>query len=176
MEKEVIVFRYGHRAYRDERVTSHCCLVARAFGAQKIIIEGPVDKTVKESVDTITDKWGGPFEVVFEPDWRRSLKAIKAQGYRIVHLSMYGLRIQDVSHQLQGFEKVCVVIGSQKVEKEVYAVADHNVSVTTQPHSEIAALTLALDRVFDGKELEKTFSGAKVSIEPQQQGKKLEKV
>ena len=176
MGKDVIVFRYGHRAYRDERVTSHCCLVARAFGARKIIIEGVVDKAVKESVDSITDKWGGSFEVAFEPDWRGSLKAIKEQGYHIVHLTMYGLRIQDVTSKIQGFEKVCVVIGSQKVEKEVYVVADHNVSVTTQPHSEIAALTLALDRVFGGKELEKTFSGAKVSIEPQQQGKKLEKV
>jgi len=47
MEKNVAVLRYGHRPYRDLRVTTHCCLVARALGAEKIVIQGCEDPALK---------------------------------------------------------------------------------------------------------------------------------
>ena len=35
----IIVLRIGHRIGRDKRITTHVALVARAFGANKIIID-----------------------------------------------------------------------------------------------------------------------------------------
>lgn len=45
---QIVILRYGHRDIRDYRVTSHCALVARAFGAEKIIIEGNPDEQIKK--------------------------------------------------------------------------------------------------------------------------------
>ena len=52
-------------------------------------------------------------------------------------------------------QKIAVLIGSQKVEREVYEKVDYNIAITHQPHSEIAALAIFLDRYQEGKELEK---------------------
>jgi predicted SpoU family rRNA methylase len=40
----------------------------------------------------------------------------------------------------------------------------------------VAALSVFLDRLFDGKELEKTFTSPKLVIKPQLRGKIVEKV
>jgi tRNA (cytidine56-2'-O)-methyltransferase len=67
---------------------------------------------------------------------------------------------------------VLIVVGAEKVPGEVYGLADYNVSVTTQPHSEISSLALFLDRLFEGKELNREYPDAKIRIEPVKAGKK----
>ncbi|MDD3159359.1 MAG: tRNA (cytidine(56)-2'-O)-methyltransferase [Candidatus ainarchaeum sp.] len=171
--KDIIVFRYGHRIVRDYRVSSHCSLVSRALGASKIIVCGEEDKSMKESVDDITERWGGPFEVIFTDNWKKELKKIKKENYKLIHLTMYGEQINDIENEIKNEEKICIIIGSQKVEREVYELCDYNVSVTSQPHSEIAALAIILDRLQDGKEIKKEFSNAKTKILPQKNGKKV---
>jgi len=171
--QEIIVFRYGHRTVRDFRVTSHCSLVARALGAKKIIVCGEKDNSMKESVDNITLRWGGPFEVIFVDNWEEELKKIQKKGFVLVHLTMYGEQIQDIEEDISKKSKVCVIIGSQKVEKEVYLLANYNVSITSQPHSEIAALAVFLDRIQKGKELRKVFTKGKKRIIPQKRGKQV---
>jgi tRNA (cytidine56-2'-O)-methyltransferase len=165
--------RYGHREVRDYRVTSHCSLVARAFGAKEIIVCGEKDDSMKKSVDDITARWGGPFKVSFENDWKTVFKNLKKKGFVFVHLTMYGETLNTKDKEIGKKDKVCVIIGSQKVEREVYDKSDYNVSVTTQPHSEIAALAVFLDRIQAGKELTKHFKKAKIEIEPQEKGKKV---
>jgi tRNA (cytidine56-2'-O)-methyltransferase len=64
-------------------------------------------------------------------------------------------------------------VGSQKVEREVYERADWNVAVTGQPHSEIAALAVLLDRVQGGEELSRKFRKADRAIVPQERGKRV---
>ncbi|MFH1256364.1 MAG: tRNA (cytidine(56)-2'-O)-methyltransferase [Candidatus Diapherotrites archaeon] len=176
MGKEAVVFRYGHRSVRDYRVTSHCCLVARAFGAKKIIINGAQDESIENTVRGVSKRWGNGFSVEFEENWRNGLKKLKEGGYLIVHATMYGLPLQKVEKKLKNEKKICVVAGSQKVEREVYNLADMNVSVTQQPHSEIAAIAMLLDRFFTGKELGKKFAGAEQKIIPHAKGKKVEKI
>jgi tRNA (cytidine56-2'-O)-methyltransferase len=173
MVKEIIVFRYGHRTVRDYRVTSHCSLVARAFGAKKIIVCGDKDESMKNSVDDITERWGGPFKVEFVDSWEEELEKIKKEGYSLVHLTMYGEQINKKEKEIKKNEKICIIIGSQKVEKEIYYLVDYNISITNQPHSEIAALAVTLDRLQEGKELSKTFSGAKKQIVPKNKGKEV---
>ncbi|NIU84342.1 MAG: tRNA (cytidine(56)-2'-O)-methyltransferase, partial [Candidatus Thorarchaeota archaeon] len=41
------------------------------------------------------------------------------------------------------------------------------------PHSEIAALAIFLDRLFQRKELKRRFEGAKIKVTPQERGKKI---
>src|SRR3989344_4731126 len=115
---EIVVLRYGHRLVRDYRVTSHCCLVARAFGAKKIIIAGDEDKSITESVEDISKRWGGPFKVEFTGSWRKTLAEVRKKGFLVVHLTMYGLRLQKEEKRLRREKKLLIVIGSQKVEKE----------------------------------------------------------
>ena len=159
MVNEIVVLRYGHRSIRDYRVTSHCGLVARALGATKIVICGEEDPSLTKSIDDVVYRWGGDFKVAFADSWRKQVKEYKEKGYLIVHLTAYGLPISEKIGELRKSEKVLVVIGSQKVEREVYEVADHNISITNQPHSEIGALAITLDHLFEGKELEKDFGG-----------------
>ena len=174
MVKEVVVLRYGHRIVRDERVTSHACLVARAFGADKIIISGNEDESLKTSVEAIVKKWGGSFRVEFTDSWEKTMKEHWKKGFKAVHTTMYGLPINEKHAELRKLNKILLVIGSQKVERRVYELADYNVSVGLQPHSEIAALAIVLDRVFEGKELGKKFTG-NIAIVPQSKGKKVVK-
>jgi len=49
-----------------------------------------------------------------------------------------------------------------------------NVSVSNQPHSEIASLAIFLDRYYQGKELELEFKDPKVIIQPSINGKDIQ--
>jgi len=173
VKQEIVVLRYGHRLVRDYRVTSHCCLVARAFGAKKVIIAGDEDKSIKKSVEDIVKRWGGSFKVEFTESWRKAMSSYMKRGFFSVHLTMYGQPLEKMFKTLGEKSKLLVVIGSQKVEKEVYEKSNANISVTGQPHSEIAALAVALDRVQGGKELGKKFKGAKIRVVPSSQGKEV---
>ena len=67
-------------------------------------------------------------------------------------------------------KKLMIVVGAEKVPREVYDLADRNVSVGNQPHSEVAALAIFLDRYSGGKALEKGFRGG-LTIVPNPRGK-----
>jgi tRNA (cytidine56-2'-O)-methyltransferase len=173
MKQEFVVIRYGHREVRDYRVTSHCALVARAFGAKKMVVCESRDETAEKTLEGVTKYWGGDFKVEYEESWAKAAKNLKKKGYKIVHLTMYGLPVQETEEKLGKEKKIAVLIGSQKVERGVYELADYNISITSQPHSEIAALAIFLDRVQKGKELEKEFKKAEHQIVPQEKGKKV---
>jgi len=66
-----------------------------------------------------------------------------------------------------------VVIGAAKVPVEMFSLADFNIAIGNQPHSECAALAVFLDRLFNGKELCLEFKDAKIKIIPQKHGKKV---
>ncbi|MCX6778037.1 MAG: tRNA (cytidine(56)-2'-O)-methyltransferase [Candidatus Micrarchaeota archaeon] len=176
----VTVLRWGHRRIRDERVTSHVCLVARAFGAKKVIVTGEDASEIVAGVNKLTKNWGGNFVATYEENWRKVIVGWKKNGKgKVIHLTMYGERIQDKIGEIRKSnpnsknKNPLVIVGSQKVPGEIYAMADYNISVTTQPHSEVAALAIFLDRFFEGKELAKTFANAKIKITPSAMGKKI---
>lgn len=164
MEKKAVVLRYGHRPYRDERVTSHCCLVARALGAKKIIIQGKEEASLKKTVKDIVKRWGGHFKIEFSKSWQKTVKEYKKKGWLVVHLTMYGKPLGNTIKKIRKEKKALVIIGSQKVERDVYKESDYNIAIGKQPHSEIAALAIFLDRFFEGKELNKKFSGGKIVL------------
>ena len=169
----VKVLRLGHRRVRDKRVSTHCGLVARAFGASGIVYSGEKDEKLIGSIERVVDNWGGVFEVSYVKNWRKFLKDF--EGVK-VHLTMYGLGFEKEVSKVRrmavanGDRDVLVVIGAEKVPGEVYKNVDFNLSVGSQPHSEIAALALFLDRFFEGKEFEKKFEG-KIEVKPCKEGK-----
>ncbi|ANF21973.1 tRNA (cytidine(56)-2'-O)-methyltransferase [Thermococcus piezophilus] len=173
----IVVLRLGHRPERDKRITTHVALTARAFGADKIIIAAEADEHVKKSVEDMVKRWGGPFEITFNPSWKRIMRKWKGVGGIIAHLTMYGIHIDDavpkIKEELKSGRDIMVVVGAEKVPKEVYEMADYNVAVGNQPHSEVAALAVFLDRLLDGEGLKKEFRKARLKIIPQEKGKKV---
>lgn len=167
----VVVLRYGHRAERDKRVTTHVALVARAFGAEGIFLHGERDSSLMESIRKVNETWGGDFWAEWVDSYVDAIKSWKKEGGAVAHLTMYGEDLDSVVSELRAKDKLMFVVGSSKVPRDVYALADFNVAVGHQPHSEVAALAVALDRVFGGQELMKRFNGARLTIIPSKDGK-----
>ena len=93
---------------------------------------------------------------------------------------MYGETILDVIDEVREKAKMenarlLVVVGAEKVPYEVFEVADWNIAVGNQPHSEIAALALFLDYLQQGKELKARFEHAEIEIVPKRKGKEVKK-
>jgi len=65
--REVVVLRYGHRPGRDDRMTTHVGLTARALGADRVIFPDNAGQSA-ETVRDITDRFGGPFAVELRDD------------------------------------------------------------------------------------------------------------
>jgi tRNA (cytidine56-2'-O)-methyltransferase len=174
---KVLVLRIGHRPVRDDRITTHAALVSRAFGSQKIYMTD-VDNSIKESLEDIATRWGGrsDFAVEIIKDWRKVVKNWKKENGKVILLTMYGINVDDAIDQLRNEHKVLVIIGAEKVPKEVYNLADFSISIGNQPHSEIAALAIFLDRIFEGKQLKKEFRGAKLKIVPMAKGKMVKEI
>ena len=166
----IAILRLGHRIVRDKRVSTHLGLVARAFGADKIVFSGEKDSSLLESIDSVNKRWGGDFKTEYRKNWRQ---VIQEWPGKVCHLTVYGLPVDKCSKKLKKCKNLLVVVGGAKVPGELYEMADLNVSVSTQPHSEISALAILLDRVFEGKELEKEFDG-EIKVIPSGKGKKVE--
>ena len=158
------VLRIGQRVVRDDRVTTHVALVARALGASKIYMN-EVDPDIKNTLEKINDTWGGNFEIQFFSDWKDIIN-MKKNDYKIVHLTMYGEDINKIHSKIQKEEKILVVVGAEKVPRGIYEKADYNVSIGTQPHSVISALAILLDRIQQGEQFNIKFSDSKRIIIP----------
>lgn len=177
---EIVVLRWGHRPYRDLRLTTHVALTARALGASGLILSDVEDKKIEETVEKVVKNWGGPFFFEMGTPLKKAVKDWKKRGGIVVHLSAYGENIEtsDVLRRIKASGKsVLVIAGSQKVPGEFFSenVSDFNVAIGNQPHSECAGLAIFLDRFFEGKELTKSFENAKMRIIPQKRGKKVVK-
>jgi len=176
---EVVVLRWGHR-YRDQRLTTHVALTARALGASGFILSDVEDEKIKQAIEKVTEQWGGSFSFQMGVSWKQTVKEWKKHGGIVVHLTAYGENIQtsDVVNKIRAAEKdVLIIVGSQKVPKEFFSkeISDFNVAVGNQPHSECSSLAVFLDRFFEGQELQKEFEGAKMKIVPKVRGKKVVK-
>ncbi len=171
----IIVLRLGHRLPRDERISTHVCLVARAFGADEVVVSGEKDEGLIESVRDVVSRWGGDFKASYVKNWKKFLLEKKSNGFKIVHLTMYGIPVDEKIEEIRKEKNLVIIVGSEKVPSEVYQIADWNMAIGNQPHSEISALAIFLDRYFKGKELSKEFNG-KIKVIPQEHGKKVIKM
>ncbi|GAB7093114.1 tRNA (cytidine(56)-2'-O)-methyltransferase [Halolamina litorea] len=171
-EPECCVLRFGHRPGRDDRMTTHVGLTARALGADRVILPDNAGQSA-ETVRDITDRFGGPFEVELNGEQRATIRNWEGT---VVHLTMYGEEVQTVQDEIREVhaeEPILIVVGGEKVPFEVYDHADWNVGVTNQPHSEVAGLAVFLDRLFDGAELDREWEGGEQRVLPMETGKRV---
>ena len=169
---DITVLRLGHRPLRDKRISTHLLLAARAFGAKNALYTGIKDKSLEKSIEKIVTDWGGEFSIVYVDGWK---KIVKSWNGKVIHLTMYGLLLQDVIKEIRiEPSPKLVVVGGAKVPSELYKAANWNVAVTGQPHSEVSALALFLHELYDGTELGINYQGARLRITPQPNGKLVE--
>lgn len=168
----ITVLRLGHRPQRDKRISTHLVLCARALGAKNAIYTGTADPKYEESISKIVQEWGGDFKLEYAPSHRSILRNWNG---KIVHLTMYGLEASDAAKEVQKVdEPILIVVGGSKVPWDVYEEADWNVSVTTQPHSEVSALGIFMYLLEGEKSLKHEFPGNRIKITPNPKGKDVQ--
>ncbi|MEM3526533.1 MAG: tRNA (cytidine(56)-2'-O)-methyltransferase [Candidatus Jordarchaeaceae archaeon] len=172
--RRLFALRLDHRPHRDMRVSTHIALVARAFGMDGIFFSGVPDTKLCEKINKVSESFGGDFLIKTGCEWRKVVKDWHSQGGEIIHLTMYGLPLPEVIEQIINSPKdKLVVVGGPKVPGELYSIADYNVSITNQPHSEIAALAVFLDHYHKSQEFYFEFKNARIKIIPSKNGKKF---
>ncbi len=147
-------------------MSTHVCLTSRALGAESVFFP-EMDTRVQASVEGVADRFGGDFDMREVKDWR---DLVRGWNGDVVHLTMYGEDV-DTFFETHSLKDPLIIVGSQKVPREVYDLADHNVSVGNQPHSEVAALAIFLDR-HNRSRLPDLGSG-KLAVLPSKSGKRV---
>ncbi len=129
----------------------------------------PADPALTERVAALARGWGGAFVVDGVDDWRRVVRSFPG---RVVHLTMYGEPLARALPRLRGSDRLLLVVGGAKVPPDLYRLAHANVAVGAQPHSEVAAVAIVLDRLLGGPDRAR-FPGARRRVVPQARGKKV---
>lgn len=165
------VLRLGHRRERDKRITSHLGLTARAFGADEVFLAGEEDSSALETWISVSKRFGGNFHCRYEEKplsllRRFSKNSGNGEPGNIIHLTMYGEPWKEALPKINLDKKMIIVVGGTKVPGEVYRLADHNISVGNQPHSEVAALAIFLDSLIGPINDESHFSGGELRVIP----------
>jgi tRNA (cytidine56-2'-O)-methyltransferase len=132
-----------------------------------------VNPEIKKTIFEINKTWGSTFEVEIIDNWKKVLKS-KKKSTKIIHLTMYGENIDSVIDRLKREEQILIIVGAEKVPREVYDIADYNVAIGNQPHSEISALAILLDRILEGKQFLKKHENAQREIIPTKRGKRVQ--
>src|ERR1700758_251773 len=110
---DIQVLRVGHRFVRDDRTLTHLCLVSRALGARSIYLEDSEDELV-ERMNEVNESWGGGFEVNVGTPWRSVVQAMRKDGRKVVHLTMYGLPLLEKVRELRRSRSLLIVVGGPK--------------------------------------------------------------
>jgi tRNA (cytidine56-2'-O)-methyltransferase len=169
---KIEVLRIGTRLVRDDRVTTHVTLVSRAFGASKIYMYD-ANPEIKETISKVNKMWGSDFKVEIIENWKDVIRLKKKESFKIVHLTMYGENINLVQDEIRKEEKILIIVGAEKVPREAYDMSDYNVAIGNQPHSEISALAILLDRILQGQQLQKKYPDGEREIIPTKKGKNV---
>ena len=172
--QKLFALRLDHRPHRDMRISTHIALVARAFGMDGVFFSGVPDKKLCERVNKVTENFGGDFSIKTGCNWRKVIDHWRSHGGEIIHLTMYGIPLPQVIEKIRSSPRdKLIVIGGPKVPSEIYSLAHYNISITNQPHSEIAALAVFLNSYYKGQEFNFEFKNAKIKIIPSERGKKV---
>lgn len=166
---EITVFRAGHRPFRDKRITTHVALVSRAFGASSILVDTK-DEDLEKTLNRVSREFGGNFSIKTGVNWKKEFSSFS--GVK-VYLTMYGETLDSAVQKIlaeKENEKIAILVGAEKMPPSAYDDSDYNVAVTNQPHSEVAALAIFMDRLQSGKEFSLDFSGH-TRVYPAQRGK-----
>lgn len=165
------ILKLDHRPLRDKRITTHCALVSRAFKADHFYYSGIEDNVFEKNIKGIVDQWGGDFKTTFLE--KPNLFVSNFKGI-IIHLTMYGeqvvSKIEDIKKEK---EDLLIIVGGPKVSRFYYEKSKYNISVTNQPHSEVAALAILLNFLNPDALYSEKFDNNKIKLEPSNTCKKV---
>ena len=162
----IIVFAIGKPKYETMQ---DICLTARAFGASSVIFtstNASLNSRLKRYCSSISKKWGGNFNVQFTNAWKSYLES--KRNYKKVYLTRYGTPIKKQVYTLRSYRNIIIILSITEEIKSFGELADFNISITSQPHSSIAAMAIFLNQYFAGRELSLNFSNAKFKVIPGQ--------
>jgi len=125
----ITILRLGHRPNRDKRITTHVGLVARAFGADTLLITTR-DINLEKSLQKVVQHFGGTFTI---KSGVKPKTIINEWQGTIIHLTMYGDQLSKIKDILPKNQDLLIIIGSEKVPGYYYQIADYNISIGNQP-------------------------------------------
>jgi tRNA (cytidine56-2'-O)-methyltransferase len=139
-----------------------------------------VNDDIKTTINDVNNRWGyaSNFKIEIVKKWKSTILNWKKNGGIVIHLTMYGLNVDDIISKIKNSNDnndILIIIGAEKVPSEIYKLSDYNIAVGNQPHSEISALAIILDRLHEGKQLKLNFESAKMKIIPSVRKKQIEK-
>ena len=127
-------------------------LSARALGASSITFAAQLDnKRIVSFNKKVIKRWGGEFKVEFS---RTIADAFKdRRNYKVVYLTQFGEPLGKIAHTLKAYRNLLIVVSSKESIKSIMDRSDFMVSVSRQPNSATAALSVFLHVFFEGREL-----------------------
>jgi tRNA (cytidine56-2'-O)-methyltransferase len=162
----ISILRLGHRIFRDQRLSTHIFLTGRSLGAEKGFYTGQRDAELEASIQKIVRNWGGPFKLEYKEKPAEIIKKFKGS---IIHLTVYGIPFKKKIRKIKKEKNIMVIVGGGKVSPEIYQKADYNISVSSQPISEVSALGIFLYELNGFRE---EFNKARLKVIPQEKGKR----
>jgi len=159
----ITLFRLDHREIRDQRITSHVALTARAMGCTSFWYSGEYDSSMEQSIGDVALRWGGDYKV----SYKKSIKSTitNFEGIK-VHLTMYGEDHRETLNTLKDLdEPLLIIVGGAKVPRYVYSIVDFNTAVGWQPHSEVAATAVFLENLQGSDQMYKSHPNASITID-----------
>jgi tRNA (cytidine56-2'-O)-methyltransferase len=176
---EIYILRLGHRPERDKRVTTHVALTARAFGAKGIYVSTK-DEELERSVRSVAKRFGGDFTITTGIKWKEFLRNFEGTK---VHLTMYGTHIDDALPRVRTAMTEKNADRGRRGEGAPRSIPGGHLQhrVGNQPHSEVAALSVFLDRLKEGvraahrlscphdRDLSRASGGRRLSTIPNEQ-------
>ena len=165
MVREIGILRLSHRSFRDQRITTHVALTARAYGCNSFMYTGDKDMKLEETLKKVSQDFGGNFSIMHIQNAKKYMRSW--QGL-VIHLSMYGEKHNLTLNEIKtGKEKnILLVVGGSKVPFEIYKIADYNCAIGFQPHSEVAAIAIFLNELMGSENLYQVYNEAKIIIKP----------
>ncbi|EQD48684.1 tRNA 2'-O-methylase [mine drainage metagenome] len=153
------------------------CLIARAFGASGIVFTSEDKRLESKSqrfCKDICDKWGGKFSVSFTANWKSYLR--EKRNYKTIYLTRYGIPMKQMEYTIRTYKNVLAIVSFSEKIKELYTIADFNISITSQPHTTASSITALLRTYYHDRELSMHFENAKYKIIPEQHGIHIDKM
>ena len=63
MNRKIGILRLDHRTLRDQRITTHVALTARALGCTSFTYTGEKDVNMVQSIEAVALRWGGALKI-----------------------------------------------------------------------------------------------------------------
>ena len=173
------MLRWGHRPQRDVRLTTHVALTARALCASGFILSDTLDAHIQETVNKITQNWGGNFYFEMGTSWKKVVREWKTKGGVVVHLTAYGENIQtsDILDRIKKTNKD-LLVNCWKPKSSWRVLFKRSIRFQHINRKPTAFRMFRIGDIswigyFKGKELAKPFEKAKIEIVPKERGKEI---